>query len=303
MTYKLLTYLDASGPRAGVLVGARVHDVATSLRRSTYLSVRGILDDWANASVTIASAAASLSADDGLALADLELLPPIVYPGAIYCAGANYRDHVENMARRQNIAPQPDPHELGLSPWHFLKASWCAVGDGAAVELDCDFLDWEAELAVVIGRSARRVPAERVYDHVAGYTVANDLSARDRMKRQGVPIDSPFYYDWIGQKNFEGSCPLGPWIVPAGAIADPQALAIRTYVNDVAKQDSNTGRMIFTIAEQIAHLSSLVTLHPGDIVLTGTPAGVGAETGERLARGDVVRVEIEGIGRLVTRIV
>ena len=302
MTYKLLTYQDRSGPRSGILVGTTVHDAAKVLGQPAYASVRAILDDWQAASANLAKAAEG-NLTDGIALAGLELLPPVRYPGAIYCAGANYRDHVDNMARRLNIPPEPDPHELGLSPWHFIKSSWCAVGDNAKVELASDFLDWEAELAVVMGRVARNVPLDKVFDYVAGYTIGNDLSARDRTQREAVPIASPFRYDWIGQKNFDGACPLGPWIVPTSAIRDPQNLTIHTYVNDVVKQDSNTSKMLFSIAEQIAHLSSRITLHPGDVILTGTPAGVGAETGERLAKGDRVRIEIENIGKLVTDIV
>ena len=302
MTYRLVTYRDASGTRSGIVLGDNVHDVVRLLQKPAYASVRGILDDWEAAVYLLAEAAGENHAD-AVSLSGLELLPPIVYPGAIYCAGANYRDHVDNMARRLNIAPEPDPHESGLSPWHFIKSSWCAVGDGAKVELASDFLDWEAELAVVIGKIARNVPIEHVFEYVAGYTIGNDLSARDRIQRDAVHIASPFRYDWIGQKSFDGACPLGPWIVPATEIPDPQALTIRTYVNDKLKQNSNTSKMLFTTAEQIAHLSSRITLHPGDVILTGTPAGVGAETGERLAKGDRVRVQIEKIGQLTTHIV
>ena len=279
-----------------------MHDVSRLLQKPTYVSVRDILDDWEAAALLLDQVAAEIH-PDGFSLSDLELLPPVLYPGAIYCAGANYRDHVDNMARRLNIAPEPDPHELGLSPWHFIKSSWCAVGDRAKVELTSAFLDWEAELAVVIGKTARNVPIERVFDYVAGYTIGNDLSARDRIQRDAVHIASPFRYDWIGQKSFDGACPLGPWIVPLTQIQDPQALNIQTYVNEKMKQNSNTSKMLFTTAEQIAHLSSRITLHPGDVILTGTPAGVGAETGERLAKGDCVRVRIEKIGELTTHIV
>jgi 2-keto-4-pentenoate hydratase/2-oxohepta-3-ene-1,7-dioic acid hydratase in catechol pathway len=302
MTYKLLTYRGGARPRCGVLIGGTAYDTAELLSEPGYASVRGVLEDWPAASARLADAA-KRALPKGMLPANLKLEAPVLYPGAIYCAGANYRDHVDNMARRLNIPPEPDPHDLGLNPWHFIKASWCAVGDGADVALESDFLDWEAELAVVIGRVARKVPLDKVFDYVAGYTAANDLSARDRTQREAVPIASPFRYDWIGQKNFDGACPLGPWIVPASQIADPQSLAIRTYVNDVLKQDSSTGKMLFSIAEQISHLSSRITLHPGDVILTGTPAGVGAETGDRLARGDRVRVEIEQIGTLVTNIV
>lgn len=299
--YRLLTYRDASGPRSGIAFGDSVYDLATLLDEPAYATMRGLLDAWETAAPRLAEARPGDSAH-AMPLASLDLLPPVMYPGAIYCAGANYRDHVDNMARRLNIAPDPDPHEIGVPPWHFIKSSWCAVGNKADVELDSNFLDWEAELAVVIGRLARNVPLESAHDYIAGYTAANDLSARDRTQRSAMHISSPFRYDWIGQKNFDGACPIGPWIVPASEIADPQTLAIKTFVNDVAKQDSNTSKMLFTIAEQIAHLSSRITLHPGDVILTGTPAGVGAETGECLAKGDRVRVEIEGVGVLETRI-
>jgi 2-keto-4-pentenoate hydratase/2-oxohepta-3-ene-1,7-dioic acid hydratase in catechol pathway len=301
MSYRLLTYDDESGPRSGIVVASSVHDVARLLNVPAYGSVRGILDDWAIAAPLLAEVSASAKTN-GRALDSVELLSPVLYPGAIYCAGANYRDHVDNMSRRLNIAPDPDPHILGLSPWHFIKASWCAVGHGAKVGLDSDFLDWEAELAVVIGRLARDVTVTHAFDYVAGYTIGNDLSARDRMARDKVDISSPFRYDWIGHKNFDGACPLGPWIVPAGDVGDPQSLSIRTFVNDVLKQDSNTSNMLFSIAEQISYLSSRLTLHPGDVILTGTPAGVGMETGECLNHGDRVRVEIENIGELVTEI-
>src|SRR5471030_2951178 len=130
VTYRLVTYRDAFGTRSGIVLGDNVHDVARLLQKPAYASVRGILDDW-EAAVLLLTEAAGENHADAVSLSGLELLPPVVYPGAIYCAGANYRDHVDNMARRLNIAPEPDPHELGLSPWHFIKSSWCAVGDGA----------------------------------------------------------------------------------------------------------------------------------------------------------------------------
>eukprot|EP01037_Dinobryon_pediforme_P020043 gene20043-20574_t len=301
-SYRLLTYSDPAGPRAGLLVGEDGDDVGRLVDAPGYAGGMGIRRDGSGADPRLAAAAVDPQGES-LELSELELRAPVLRSGAIYCAGANYRDHVDNMARRLNIAPEPDPHELGLNPWHFIKSAWCVVGPAARVELDSNFLDWEAELAVVIGREARHVPLERVFDYVAGYTCANDLSARDRIQRDAVHISSPFRYDWIGQKNFDGACPLGPWIVPAAEIADPQNLAIRTYVNDALKQNSNTSKMLFNIAEQISYLSSRITLHPADVVLTGTPAGVGAETGECLAKGDKVRVEIEGIGALMTQIV
>ena len=150
----------------------------------------------------------------------------------------------------------------------------------------------------MLGRTAKHVSEGKALAYVAGYTCANDLSARDRGRRPHVADTSPFKADWVAHKSFDGSCPLGPWIVPATDIEDPQDLAMKLWVNGVLKQDSNTGRMIYTLAEQIAHLSSRLTLHPGDLILTGTPAGVGAGRAEFLKAGDVVKIWIAEIGEI-----
>ena len=298
--YRLLTYRSETGPRAGLAVGDRFADTATATGVPAYATVLGILEDWAAAEPRLRASADSFAGTH--AIADADLLVPVHHPVTIYCAGANYTDHVERMAAKLNIPVDPDPHEVGLKPWHFLKPSRSGVGPDATVALRSSQMDWEIELAAVIGTTARNVPIDQALRHVAGYTVANDLSARDLTRRQHIADVSPFKYDWIGQKCFDGACPLGPWIVPASAIADPQALSLRLWVNEVLHQDSNTSRMIFTLAEQIAHLSSCLTLHPGDVILTGTPSGVGAETGTFLKAGDVVRAEITGIGVLSTTI-
>ena len=159
-------------------------------------------------------------------------------------------------------------------------------------------VDWEVELAAVIGKVARDVPVARALEAVAGYTIANDLSARDVMKRDKNPATSPFHYDWLSQKCFDGACPLGPWIAPADDIPDPQNLALRLWVNGTLMQDSHTSKMIFSTAEQIAMLSSRVTLYPGDLVLTGTPAGVGTPRRLFLKAGDTVKLWIESIGEM-----
>ena len=162
-------------------------------------------------------------------------------------------------------------------------------------------MDWEVELAAVIGRPAKNVSRDKALGHVAGYTIANDLSARDRGNRAGISDTSPFKSDWTKHKSFDGSCPLGPWIVPAADLGDPQNLGLKLWVNDVLKQDSNTKDMIFDLSEQIEQLSSGMTLHPGDLILTGTPAGVGSARGEFLAAGDVVKLWIGRIGTLVNK--
>ncbi|MFT8246217.1 fumarylacetoacetate hydrolase family protein [Roseomonas sp. BN140053] len=302
--FRLLTYRAETGPRAGIAVGERFADAQAATGQPAHATVLGLLEQWDAALPQLRDAAAAIEAGRISAepLAGAVLLPPVHFPGTIYCAGANYTDHVARMAQMLGVPPEPDPHEAGLNPWHFIKPSRCAVGPDATVSVQSDKLDWEAELALVIGRTARHVSLADALGHVAGYLVANDLSARDLISRPQVAVGSPFKFDWIGQKCFDGSCPLGPWIVPAEEIPDPQSLRIRLWVNDALRQDSSTARMIFTAAEQISYLSTRLTLHPGDVILTGTPMGVGAETGEFLRPGDVTRVEIEGIGSLSTTI-
>jgi 2-keto-4-pentenoate hydratase/2-oxohepta-3-ene-1,7-dioic acid hydratase in catechol pathway len=302
MGYRLATYAADGGPRAGLVIGEEVFDAASLTGRPGDATVLGILEDWAAACERLAKVAAVPG--KGSPLAGTRLLAPIRWPSAIYCAGANYADHAAEMARAQNRPPPPDPHTLGLKPWHFIKAgrSTLAAPDERVVITGLSqTMDWEIELAAVIGARAKNVTLAQALDHVAGYTIANDLSARDVGRRTGVPDDSPFKFDWVAHKNFDGSCPLGPWIVPAGDIPDPQNLGLKLWVNDVVKQDSNTGKMIFSIAEQIAHLSSRITLNPGDVVLTGTPSGVGAARKEFLKAGDEVKLWIEHIGTLTNR--
>jgi 2-keto-4-pentenoate hydratase/2-oxohepta-3-ene-1,7-dioic acid hydratase in catechol pathway len=300
--YQLVTYQTAQGPRAGIAVEEEVFDVAALTGKSSYATMLAILNDW-EAAQALFDQAAEMKAckGKGIPLEKARLLVPVLYPSAIFCAGANYFDHLMEMAVVQGIKPGPDPRTSGFKPWHFIKASRSIVETQSTVELPehSRMVDWEAELVAVIGRPAKSVPVDKALDYVAGYTVANDLSARDFSTRPHTPDSSPFKYDWVSHKSFDGACPLGPWIVPAKEIPDPQNLGIKLWVNDVLKQDSHTGKMIFSTAEQIAHLSTQITLHPGDLILTGTPAGVGMARREFLKAGDEVKVWIERIGTLI----
>jgi len=303
--YRLATYRTSGGPRAGIIVGDDVFDAEKLTGKAAYASVAGILADWdaAEAALAQAAAGAAQSRAEKLPLAKAELLAPL-QPPTIFCAGANYADHAAAMARRHGMPEPADPHEQGLKPWHFIKAAGTITGPGteikaAAYSLE---LDWEIELAAIIGRPCKDVPLEKALDYVAGYTVANDLSARDRGRRPGIEPTSFFKMDWSKHKSFDGSCPIGPWITPASDIDDPQHLDLKLWVNDTLKQDSNTAKMLFSLAEQIEQLAINMTLHPGDIILTGTPAGTGAESGEFLKAGDVVKVWIEGIGEFSNKI-
>ncbi len=300
--YKLATYKSAEGPRAGLVIGEEVFDAAKLTGKPAYATVMGILADWKAAESTLkkAAAGAAKSRAKRQPLKKTKLLAPIKGGVAIYCAGANYADHAAAMAAREGNPPPPDPHEQGLKPFHFLKAPGTVVDPGAAIRIShyAKAMDWEIELAAVIGRPAKDVPKEKALRYVAGYMVSNDLSARDRGRRDGVAPTSPFKMDWLKHKSFQDSCPIGPWIVPASDIPDPQKLGLTLWVNGELKQDSNTAKMLFTLAEQIEHLSINMTLYPGDLILTGTPSGTGAESGTFLKAGDVVKLWIENIGEI-----
>ena len=304
--YKLATYRSGDGPRAGLVIGEDVFDAGKLTGKPAYGSVIGILADWKRAESALkkAAAGAAKSRARRTPLGKTKLLAPVPNPPTIFCAGANYADHAAAMARKQGMPEPSDPHELGLKPWHFIKAARTLADPGATIKAThyAKELDWEIELAAVIGRAAKDVPVDKALSYVAGYTVANDLSARDRGRRPGLEPTSFFKMDWTKHKSFDGSCPIGPWITPASDIADPQKLALKLWVNDALKQDSNSSKMLFTLAEQIAQLSINMTLHPGDLILTGTPSGTGAESGEFLKAGDVVKVWIEGIGEFSNKI-
>jgi 2-keto-4-pentenoate hydratase/2-oxohepta-3-ene-1,7-dioic acid hydratase in catechol pathway len=303
MSYRLLTYKAGREARAGILVGDEVYDAARITGNPAWVSTLAALGDWAKANRAFKEAAARIEAGKsrakGLKLARTKLLAPIEQPGDIFCAGANYRDHVAEMDRAQGKEPGPTMKDLGQKPWHFVKTSRSSiVGPDAVVKIPAwsKCMDWEIELAAVIGKTASNVPASKALNYVAGWTIANDLSARDGSRREGVPPTSPFAFDWVSQKCFDGSCPIGPWIVPASEVKKPHNLAMKLWVGKELMQDSNTSNLIFDTAEQIEMLSSRVTLRPGDLVLTGTPAGVGAGRKRFLKKGETVRLWIENIG-------
>ena len=307
-TFQLLTYAKAGRPTGAVHIDGRVIDLRDATPDTP--AVLDVLNVWDRASATLGALAddsGRSAALPGQVLAGLTLLPPVLYPNGIYCAGANYKDHVAEMARAFKLPPEPDPHELGMPPWCFLKTPRnTMVGHGATVTLPAHSktVDWELEVAVVIGRTCKDVSEGRAMDYIAAYTLVNDLSARDHLRRPGVKPNSgsPMEYDWVSHKNWDGACPIGPWLVPAAAIADPMNLPLKLWVNDELMQDSNTNQLIYNYAEIISFLSRRCTLYPGDVIATGTPAGVGTPRGIFLKRGDVVRINVEGIGTLTNTI-
>jgi 2-keto-4-pentenoate hydratase/2-oxohepta-3-ene-1,7-dioic acid hydratase in catechol pathway len=216
----------------------------------------------------------------------VELLAPVPRPGKIIAVGLNYHDH----AKEGGVEPPP-------APMLFAKFSTSVVGPGAVVEWDPELtreVDLEAELGVVIGTAARRVSVEDALSVVAGYTIVNDVSARDLQFS-----DKQF----VRAKSLDTFCPMGPVLVTADEIPDPQRLAIRGLRNGFVMQDSNTAQMVFSVAEIVSFCSRAFTLEPGDVIATGTPAGVGVYRTPKmlLGDGDETVIEIEGIGRLVNR--
>lgn len=255
-----------------------------------------LLEDWAVWAKRIdaaVAAGAEAFASGGIAAADATFAVPLATPGNLICIGANYKDHIAEMAIPMTLT----------QPYSFLKPARNtsrASGEAVVAPRQIEMMDWEAELGVVIGKVCKDVSAADALSCVAGYMNFNDLSARDCLaNRPAVGID------WVVHKAHDGFAPMGPYFVPAQFIPDPQDMAISLTVNDVVKQASSTGQMIFGVAEIIAHLSAVMTLYPGDVIATGTPAGTGhgLKPPEYLQPGDMVAMEIGPLGLLETPII
>ena len=299
---RLISYQGVDGPRGGVVAGETVHDLHAVLSPHDLDvdTAMGAIARWDEARAALAAAMPLRGAGIG-PLASVTLLAPLLYPRAMFCAGANYTDHVAEMARVLGL-PDDGPRKEGDKPWHYVNLpEHTIVGPNQPFRLPAYSrkVDWEAEIGVVIGRTARNVPVERAMEHVAGLTIVNDLSARDFVARPEIPVGSPFHWDWVSQKSWEDSNAVGPWIVPLDSVPDPGNLGIKLWVSGELMQDSSSRNMIFGIAEQIAHLSTRLTLRPGDLIATGTPAGVGMARGRFLQPGDQVRIQVEHVGELV----
>lgn len=227
-------------------------------------------------------------------LAQVQLLAPIPRPRKnIMCLGLNYAEHAEESLAawgKERTAPE----DIIV----FTKAVTSVIGPDENIHLDTTVttqLDWEVELAVIIGRPGRKIAVADAFDHIFGYTIINDISARDLQFR---------HKQYFLGKSIDGGCPLGPWIVTKDDIADPQTLELKLWVNGVLKQHANTRQMLSPVAKIISSLSHSLTLEPGDIIATGTPAGVGfaRQPPEFLQAGDTIECEIEKIGRLVNAV-
>lgn len=227
---------------------------------------------------------------------EVSFLPPVYLPGKILCLAGNYAEHIEEGGREKA------PLKETTNPWIFTKpATTGLIGDGAPIQIPKVWkkVDWEAELAVIVGRRGKYIEAERALDYVAGYAVFNDVSGRGlNLAPHRVERPRDAFFDWFHGKQMDTFAVLGPWLVTPDEVGDPQTLRITLRVNGKVKQDASTAKMIFSVAEIIAFASQIMTLEPGDVIATGTPAGVGAAQHEFLRPGDVVEVEVEKVGTL-----
>ena len=290
----VVTFIDGGEPQLGLLR----HDtgeIVVPPELKQWASMLELLGNWAVARGVLATLPL---ADAPRAAETAALLTPVTWPRKVLCAGVNYRKHILEMGGEVPGAE--------WQPFFFLKPPSTTVTGPADPIIIRDHerarYDWEAELAVVIGTGGRDIPAGGALEHVAGYCVANDVTARGYHRRASVPAE-PFRFDWLAAKATDTSLPLGPGITPSFFIPDPQDLRLRLWVNGELQQDESSADMICGVAELIAAASAAVTLEPGDIIATGTPAGVGAGRGLYLTHGDVVTVAIDGLGQISNRVV
>lgn len=254
----------------------------------------GVFTDWARFAPLmdlLAAKAARGDAKGGLAPTQVRLSTPLLYPRKCFCVGANYQSHLDEM-KASEIRRIP-----GKPPFFFLKPpSTSFVGPGPTVHIPrgCDNFDWEIELAVVFGRGGRNIPEEHAMEHVAGYTLACDFTSRNQM----FAPETFFKFDFTLGKCQDTTTPVGPAILPARFVSDPREIEFALSVNGVEKQRARAADMIYGIPEQIAGVSRAVSIEPGDVMLTGSPAGVGWPRGEKLAPGDVVKLWGAGIGEM-----
>jgi 2-keto-4-pentenoate hydratase/2-oxohepta-3-ene-1,7-dioic acid hydratase in catechol pathway len=299
------TYDAGQGPFPGLVVEGIVYDISAF---TTYRSTMELLGDWGTA-YGLLQAAADAPAVEGQAEDSLRTLPPVAPSGQIFAAGANYREHVVQMAVAHRLGREDaTEEELAVEAGHEIDARkrngqvyvWTGVASAISGAYDDVILppgyddhDWELELGVIIGRHAYRVSVEEAVDYVAGYTICNDLTTRSLVPRKDIPMMGT---DWMRAKNFPTFFPTGPYLVPASFVADPLDLGIRLRLNGKTMQDSNTGDMIFGPADLISYISQFAELRPGDMVITGSPAGNGSHWGRYLQPGDVMECEIDGLG-------
>lgn len=294
---KLITYSQDESIRPGVLIDSGIIDVISAWGDSDApRSVKEILTRGQSCLNKLAAIAESTKAS--ISPDSVKLLAPIPRPGKILALAGNYAKHIIEAGLKLGLSDSP---RFTTVPRPFLMPPTVIAGPGDEIPwpVFSEAIDYEIELAIVIGKRAKCINAEEAHDYIAGYTIANDISARtvtfkkDRAER---PWDE--FYDWLNGKWGDGFCPMGPYILTADEIDDVQNLDLRLTVNGRERQNSNTSQMIHPVVEIVSFLSHLMTLEPGDIIATGTPSGVGMATGDYLEAGDRIEATIEDLGTL-----
>lgn len=290
--FALATRATPDGSRPTIKVGDAFHDLHDAAAAHGFAAVAGdvttIIRDWEARREGLFGLARALAGASGPAIAAPTLQTPFE-PRRIFGAASNFIEHAEEMQTK--LAEKADSE-----PYIFLKTIESVVGPGETVIVPPQVSrpDWEVELGVVLGREGKDVAVDAAHAMIAGYTIVNDVSARDRTRR----TDFPFSHDWFRGKSFDSFTPLGPVFVPRDCLGDPHAIRLGLNVNGEAMQDGNTSEMIFNIYEQIAYLSTILRLRPGDLIASGTPAGVGMGRGVFLKDGDVMTAWVDGVGEL-----
>ena len=304
MSFSLST-IDVDGAATAVMLAGetlyRVQDIAPSvLSPQAPAGLMGVFERWPQNEPVLVDAVGRLESDPGAMRpvprpASLEKwLTPLRFPRKVICTGFNYMNHVTKDGGHGSFSKDDN------IPVFFLKPpTTTLVGQGASIRYPAQSakFDYELELAVIISRPGRKIDVDEAMSYVAGYTIGLDMSARDWQRHPQHMVK----FDLFGGKAFDDSCPLGPGIVPARFV-DEDNLQLRLRVNGELRQDANTSDMIWTVAEQIAAISEHVTVEPGDVIMTGTPAGVGLSTSTWLKVGDVLEAEITGLGTLTVQI-
>ena len=295
MFFALATLDSAIGPVPALFVDGRyfaLNDIVPSLVTDASKGLLDVLEQWEVAEPALVNALANGATKSAEPLPDMaarRFLPPILYPSKIICAGGNYYDHLRDDVGVNDF--DKSAHDLA----YFLKPSRAVVGSGMSVRYPSQSkqFDWEIELAVLFGKRGRRIAEKDAMSYVAGYSVGLDLSARDWLLNSRHIIK----FDPFGGKAFDDCAPLGPHFVPARFV-DSKDLKLQLWVNGELRQNSHTREMIWSIPEQIAELSQVMTVEPGDVLFTGSPGGVGLASETFLKIGDRIEAEISGLGRL-----
>ena len=301
---KLATYIQNDADRVGVVKEGQIYDLAAALKASgkgdpaIAASVKALLaagpGGLTDAQEALAWADSHGAEDLVQSLASVTLRAPLPCPGKLMCLAGNYASHIQE-------GGGTFPGKEKMIPRFFMKPCTSVIGTGDAIRVppSTNFADWELELAVVIGKPGRDLSTETAREYIAGYTVFNDISARELSFRESLPMqEGDYFFDWLVGKWLDTFGPMGPWLTTADEVPHPDRLGMKLWLNDELHQDANTGQMIFSPEEAVAFISQFVTLEPGDLISTGTPAGVGHSKKLRLQPGDRIKGEIEGLGIL-----